>query len=447
MVQLTLCSLPPIVEENKESYANKVTILGAKVAGAEFVKALLTYGTYDRYYILWDTSDSVSVAQNRLEKYPNHERIQIIPVEHFANLRGVDKMLLFKGSPRIHDLAHFRRFQGKPYWPIIGVTHTLSYPEELIYNLTALFEELYAYDAIICTSRSGQAAIKNIFQHLSDQIKSRIGVALKFPGQFPVIPLGVDTNTYRPRDKSEARLTLNLPLDHTIFLYFGRFSTIDKMDFFPLFLGFTQSFKGHHKVSLVLAGDDTEYWLTPQLRYLAQQLEIEEQVIIMPNVGGKDKHTLYAAADVFVSLSDNVQETFGLTILEAMSSGLPVVASDWSGYRETVLHGETGFLVPTYWSPCVDQLSKLSVIRTNSATHWRLAQSVCVDQKSLMEALMRLHENPGLRFSMGNNARKRAVEHYSWATIIAQYENLWANLLEQATAFHNTHESDLKHGV
>lgn len=81
MVQLTLCSLPPIVEENKESYANKVTILGAKVAGAEFVKALLTYGTYDQYYILWDTSDSVSVAQNRLEKYPNHERIQIIPVD------------------------------------------------------------------------------------------------------------------------------------------------------------------------------------------------------------------------------------------------------------------------------------------------------------------------------------------------------------------------------
>ena len=51
----------------------------------------------------------------------------------------------------------------------------------------------------------------------------------------------------------------------------------------------------------------------------------------------------WAAADVFLSLVDNIQETFRLTPIEAMAAGLPVVVSDWDGYRYTVRDGETGF--------------------------------------------------------------------------------------------------------
>mgnify|MGYP001333871824 CR=1 FL=1 len=43
----------------------------------------------------------------------------------------------------------------------------------------------------------------------------------------------------------------------------------------------------------------------------------------------------WQGADVFVSLSDNIQETFGLAPVEAMASGLPVVVSDWDGYKDT----------------------------------------------------------------------------------------------------------------
>ncbi len=54
----------------------------------------------------------------------------------------------------------------------------------------------------------------------------------------------------------------------------------------------------------------------------------------------------WAAADVFVSLSDNIQESFGITPVEAMAAGLPCLVSDWDGYRDTVVHGETGFRIP-----------------------------------------------------------------------------------------------------
>ena len=60
-----------------------------------------------------------------------------------------------------------------------------------------------------------------------------------------------------------------------------------------------------------------------------------------------NRFQVWHAADLVVSLVDNIQETFGLVIVEAMASGLPVVATDWNGYRDLVVDGETGFLVPT----------------------------------------------------------------------------------------------------
>lgn len=84
---------------------------------------------------------------------------------------------------------------------------------------------------------------------------------------------------------------------------------------------------------------------------LCGSVGLGSQVTIEANVSQERKDLLYSASDVFCSLVDNYQETFGLTLLEAMSHGLPVIASDFNGYRELVQPGITGFLVPTYASP------------------------------------------------------------------------------------------------
>jgi len=79
----------------------------------------------------------------------------------------------------------------------------------------------------------------------------------------------------------------------------------------------------------------------------ARQFAGNLRVSIVDGTDQGKRFAVWRAADLFTSLSDNIQETFGLVIVEAMASGLPVIASDWNGYRDLVTDGETGFLVPT----------------------------------------------------------------------------------------------------
>lgn len=102
---------------------------------------------------------------------------------------------------------------------------------------------------------------------------------------------------------------------------------------------------------------------------------------------------IYASCDIFVTASRT--ETFGLTVLEAMSSGLPVVAPNEGGVTETVIDQVTGFL----YKP--------------------------LDRQDFINKINHLCENPELRIKMGKAGRERALE-YSW-------ENATKNLVKHLT--------------
>ena len=57
------------------------------------------------------------------------------------------------------------------------------------------------------------------------------------------------------------------------------------------------------------------------------------------------------------SLVDNTQETFGLAVTESKGAGLPLVVSDWSGYRDLVRDGIDGYLIPSAWASSASQVS------------------------------------------------------------------------------------------
>ena len=221
-------------------------------------------------------------------------------------------------------------------------------------------------------------------------------------------------------------------------LYAGRISAEDKVDLVPFLRVFADLAKTRPNLRLVLAGSSRG----DEMRVLggvARDLGIAPRVTALGLVARDLLPALYSAADVFLSLADSLPETFGFTVVEAMACGVPVVASDWDGYRDTVVHGETGFLVDTVLGDLslAEELADWSVPGGDLLDCYAAAQATVVRMgrpmdvsgrdpgvRSVLGALSALLDNPDLRSKMGDAGRARVVERYAWPVVVRQYDDL-----------------------
>jgi hypothetical protein len=144
---------------------------------------------------------------------------------------------------------------------------------------------------------------------------------------------------------------------------------------------------------------------------------------------------IWAAGDLFTSLVDNIQETFGLAPIEAMAAGLPVVVADWDGYRETVRDVVDGFLVPTTMTPPGFGASMayrhFAGLDTYDAYVGAAALNVAVDAARAENAYVALIDSADLRRRMGESGRRRAHETFAWSRVYGLYRALWGELAER----------------
>jgi len=114
-----------------------------------------------------------------------------------------------------------------------------------------------------------------------------------------------------------------------------------------------------------------------------------------------------------------------------MAAGLPVVVSDWDGYRDTVRDGKDGFRIPT-WMPG-PPLGEFYAARyrTGILNYNRYVGSACqnvaVAVDVLVEKLAALIARPDLRRELGAAARERA-RSFDWSVIFGRYQELWTEL-------------------
>ncbi len=336
----------------------------------------------------------------------------------------------------IQCAAAMRSRLSSRLFPITATVHILSYQGLLGgWILDILLHRLYACDAIVCTTQSCQKALANLIAHVADRFNAEFGTALHFPGELPVIPYSVDTELFRPGRRTEARSILRLPQDAFVIGWIGRLSPVDKADLIPLLQVFARLVRAnpHRSLLLLLAGTGPEIFRNALLQ-CAVDLGIAANVKLITPLPPEQRANVHAACDVFTSPIDNLQETAGITPLEAMASGVPQVLADWDGYREAVEHGKTGFLVPTMWSACDDDIAHQSGIYDdyNLMDHYALAQSVVIDLRAYQQAFQALLDNPALHAAMGAASRLRALAHYSPSVIVEQHESLWERLVQVA---------------
>ncbi len=118
-----------------------------------------------------------------------------------------------------------------------------------------------------------------------------------------------------------------------------------------------------------------------------------------------------------------------------MAAGLPVVVSDWDGYKETVRDGIDGFKVATMAMPAGAGQSLADRFDFGlDAYHVYcgvVSQLVAVDVEAAARAYRRLIQDPDLRRGMGAAGRARARSDFDWSVIFGRYQRLWEELGER----------------
>ena len=343
---LTFEGVPPDLVARKTREPSRTAMHGSAVYRSEVAAALLEHGTFDQYWFI-DHTHWARARPNVDQLHPafqDRARTRRMAAADFNLLRGLTDHVLMSGGPNLFNLLPIRAHLQRREWPIVGIAHALNAGSMTPTLLSMLVDDFDRHDMLLCSSRTGERALRLQIELLREYVTPRHECRI----QLPVIPLGLNVAHFQSTARDAARAEMALPDEAVVLLYLGRFSPTNKCDLLPLLVAFHEVHRRHPRARLVLAGDDTRTHLTPSLQALAATFDLRDAVLVQPDPTEARKLVLFAAADVFVAISDNLQETFGISVVEAMASGLPVVAADWDGYRDLVTHGETGLLVPTF---------------------------------------------------------------------------------------------------
>jgi glycosyltransferase involved in cell wall biosynthesis len=212
------------------------------------------------------------------------------------------------------------------------------------------------------------------------------------------IPNGFNPEEFYPIDKPLARIVLGLDPTEPVILQLGRIVPRKGVDNVVRALGHLRRTYGMVARLLIVGGESDlpDPDLTPEIGRLQQLAEEEGVTQWVTFTGRRQRETLryyYSAADVFVTTP--WYEPFGITPLEAMACGTPVVGSAVGGIKQTIQDGETGFLIPPN------------------------------DPPALAAKLAALLYSKKLRNVMSEASIQHVQENYTWLEVAHQTANLY----------------------
>ena len=208
-----------------------------------------------------------------------------------------------------------------------------------------------------------------------------------------VIPNGIDLESYEDLPTKEAsRQRLALNNNDKIILFVGTLRPVKGLKYLIQAMNMVRQKDTKARLMLIGYGEERQ-----SLEGLVKELDLGDRVTFVGKVPNEKVPEYMAASDIFVLPS--LSEGFPVVILEAMASGLPIVATKVGGLPEIVKDGENGFLVKPR------------------------------GPEELADKVLALLENEELRRGMIRNNRNK-VQQYSWENTVGQLEAIYSHVVK-----------------
>lgn len=433
----------------KDSYSTAgPTLMGRQAANEGFLKAWFKHSGHREFWCMARFKEEAQVFARIGEAV--HSGSAQPPGYRWLSQNSIHRVAevgtAYLPGPQVADVAWMRRRNPQAHaagFSIVGMTHTsceLPIQDALAHMLTA---PVYPWDAQICPSQSVQTMVQRLLDDEAAWLHEHTGAVCANRPQLPIVPLGVDCAALdldaaaKAQHRQHWRAQWGLNEGDVCVLYMGRLDLRTKANLYPMLDALelaAQSLRERQgpSLTLVLAGWFASEWDETTLRAAVLQACPSVRVIFEDGRKPEARAGVWHAADLFSSLVDNIQETFGLTPIEAMAAGLPVVVSDYDGYRESVREGVDGFRIRT-WQPAAGQGLDLIDAHADAISGYRdyvskASAYVGIDIAQAAAAYTQLALDPALRQRMGEQGRQRARTHYDWAGLVPRYMDLFTEL-------------------
>ena len=218
--------------------------------------------------------------------------------------------------------------------------------------------------------------------------------AKKFTGkQVEVTPFGIDTERFKPQQA-------NSIFSENDFVV-GTIKTLERkygIEYLIRAFSLVKKRLPHVSLKLLIAGSGT---LENHLKKITKELDIEGDTIFTGYVIPAEVPNYINMLDIFVSLSIEESESFGVAVIEASACEKPVIVSNVGGLPEVIDHNKTGIVVePKNIEKTADAIEKL-----------------VLDKQ--------------LRSTLGKNGRKKVIEKYNWGNNLDSMISIYNNVLNR----------------
>jgi starch synthase len=430
--------MPAILYKRAAFETEGSRLVGLQAGNRHFLDALVRDAGFDELACYVPDQQEFDAFRTLIAPVTPAEKT-IVPIL-YGDHAGLSRAgVLHVPNPIMAPLLWQRRYADQRLYSLTGIIHSISSAHVMAAIGDLLIAPFQRWDALVCTSKSGRDAVATILNNWGEYLAARFNARPDINIQLPIIPLGIDCGAF-PAGKEAAdarartRAQLGIGDDDVAALFVGRLAFRRKCHPVPMYLALQRAQQATGaRLHFIQAGQFEDESEEEAFRAAAAQFCPDVRTVV---VGGREvfrDQGVWFAGDIFLSLSDNIQETFGLAPVEAMAVGLPAVVSDWDGYRDTVRDGVDGFRIATTLpSPTagLDLAARYHEFGNFRHYYGLAAMSSAVDIDACAEALARLVRDPALRHRMGQEGRRRARATYDWPVVMQAYRHLWDGLAE-----------------